>query len=75
MQRARLSAAGAAALTAAALLAACSSTPTDRTAGWSPNRIHAEAKDELNSGGYDKAIPLYEKLEGRSPPFCSSQFS
>ena len=66
MQRARLSAAGAAALTAAALLAACSSTPTDRTAGWSPNRIHAEAKDELNSGGYDKAIPLYEKLEGRA---------
>ena len=66
MQRARLSAAGAAALTAAALLAACSSTPTDRTAGWSPNRIHAEAKDELNSGAWDKAIPLYETLEGRA---------
>jgi outer membrane protein assembly factor BamD len=38
----------------------------DKTAGWSPNRIYAEAKDELNSGAYDKAIPLYEKLEGRA---------
>ena len=66
MQRARLSAATAGALMAAALLAACSSKPTDRTAGWSPNRIHAEARDELNSGAYDKAIPLYETLEGRA---------
>lgn len=66
MQRARLSAAAAGALLAAALLAACSSKPVDRTAGWSPNRIHAEAKDELNSGAYDKAIPLLETLEGRA---------
>jgi outer membrane protein assembly factor BamD len=51
---------------AAALLAGCSSKPVDRTAGWSPNRIHAEARDELNSGAYDKAIPLYETLEGRA---------
>lgn len=48
------------------LLAACSSTPVDNTAGWSPNRIYAEAKDELNSGGFDKAVNLYEKLEGRA---------
>jgi len=48
------------------LLAACSSTPVDNTAGWSPNRIYAEAKDELNSGGFDKAVTLYEKLEGRA---------
>ena len=66
MQRARLSAASAGVLTLAALLAACSSKPVDKTAGWSPNRIHAEAKDELNSGAYDKAIPLYESLEGRA---------
>ena len=38
----------------------------DKTAAWSPNRIYSEAKDELNSGNYDKAIPLYEKLEGRA---------
>jgi outer membrane protein assembly factor BamD len=66
MRRARLSAAGAAALLLAALLSACSSKPVDKTAGWSPNRIHAEAKDELNSGAFDKAIPLYEALEGRA---------
>lgn len=48
------------------LLGACSSTPEDKTAGWSPNRIYAEAKDELSSGGYDKAVPLFEKLEGRA---------
>ena len=54
-------------LLAASVLAGCSSLKEeDKTATWSPNRIYAEAKDELNSGGYDKAIPLYEKLEGRA---------
>ncbi len=48
------------------LLAACSSTPTDPTVGWSPNKIYAEAKDELKSGAYDRAVPLLEKLEGRA---------
>ena len=66
MQRARLSAATAAAVMAAGLLAACSSKPVDKTAGWSPNRIQAEAKDEMKSGAYDKAIPLFETLEGRA---------
>ena len=66
MLRAKLSAVPALAIAAAALLAACSSTPEDKTASWSPNKIYAEAKDELNSGGYDKAIPLLEKLEGRA---------
>lgn len=52
---------------AASLLAACSSLKDeDKTASWSPNRIYSEAKDEMNSGAYDKAIPLYEKLEGRA---------
>ena len=41
-------------------------TPPDKTATWSPNKIYAEAKDEASSGAYDKAIPLYEKLEGRA---------
>ncbi|MDQ6880860.1 MAG: outer membrane protein assembly factor BamD [Pseudomonadota bacterium] len=53
-------------LAAAALTAGCSSTPDDKTTSWSPNRIYAEAKDELKSGAYDKAIPLFEKLEGRA---------
>lgn len=54
-------------LLAASVLAGCSSLKEeDKTATWSPNRIHAEAKDEMNSGAYDKAIPLLEKLEGRA---------
>ncbi|MGH6638099.1 MAG: outer membrane protein assembly factor BamD [Polaromonas sp.] len=49
------------------VVAGCSSTPApDKTASWSPNKIYAEAKDEASSGAYDKAIPLYEKLEGRA---------
>jgi outer membrane protein assembly factor BamD len=51
---------------AAWLVAGCSSTSADKTANWSPNRIYAEAKDEAGSGAYDKAVPLYEKLEGRA---------
>ncbi len=51
---------------AALLLSGCSSTPEDKAANWSPNKIYAEAKDELNSGSYDKAVTLFEKLEGRA---------
>lgn len=55
------------ALLAAALLAGCSSTPEDdKTAAWSPNKIYAEAKAEADSGAFDRAIPLFEKLEGRA---------
>ena len=48
------------------LFAGCSSTPSDKTSNWSPNRLYAEAKDEMNSGAYDKAVGLLEKLEGRA---------
>ena len=48
------------------VLAGCSSAPVDSTGAWSPNKIYSEAKDESNSGAYDKAISLYEKLEGRA---------
>lgn len=55
-------------LTLALVLAvsACSTTPADPTRDWSPNKIHSEARDELDSGNYEKAIGLYEKLEGRA---------
>ncbi|MDR0458714.1 MAG: outer membrane protein assembly factor BamD [Burkholderiaceae bacterium] len=70
MQNARLSAASrCVALAAAALASGCASTKEsveDKTAGWSPNRIYAEAQDNDKSGDYDKAIPLYETLEGRA---------
>ncbi|MFB0900241.1 MAG: outer membrane protein assembly factor BamD [Polaromonas sp.] len=48
------------------LLAGCASTPVDPTAGWSPNKIYSEAKDEAASGAFEKSIGLYEKLEGRA---------
>ena len=50
----------------ATLLAACSSTKEDPTANWTPDRIYTEARDEAAAGGFDKAIPLFEKLEGRA---------
>jgi len=57
----------AALLACVVVLSACSTTAVkDPTAGWSPNKIYAEARDEANSGAYDKAIPLFEKLEGRA---------
>lgn len=54
-------------LAAALLLTACASkTPPDPTANWSPNRIYTEAMDERNSGNFEAAIGLFEKLEGRA---------
>lgn len=48
------------------LLVGCSSSPVDPTSSWSPNKLYTEAKDEARSGAYDKAIPMFEKLEGRA---------
>jgi outer membrane protein assembly factor BamD len=53
-------------LALAALLTACAGPSLDKTETWSPNKIYSEAKDEISSGAYDKAIPLLEKLEGRA---------
>ncbi len=47
-------------------LSGCSSTPTDNTSTWSPNKLYSEARDERESGNFDKAVELYEKLEGRA---------
>jgi len=55
-----------AALTAALLAACASSKPVDETLGWSPEKIYAEAMENRNSGMYEKAINLFEKLEGRA---------
>ena len=67
MLRTKLSVVCAGLLTGATLsLIGCSSTPQDKAANWSPNKLYSEAKDEMSSGAYDKAIPLLEKLEGRA---------
>ena len=39
----------------------------DDTENWSAERLYSEAKSELDSGYYDEAIKLYEKLETRYP--------
>jgi outer membrane protein assembly factor BamD len=66
MSRAKLSVVPALALCLASLLTACASNSDDKTAAMSPNKIYADAKDEVNAGSFDKAIPLFEKLEGRA---------
>ncbi|MDQ7969906.1 MAG: outer membrane protein assembly factor BamD [Oxalicibacterium faecigallinarum] len=56
-------------VTFAILMAACSSTAeqADETKNWSPSKLYAEGRDELNSGNYEKAIKHFEKLESRYP--------
>jgi outer membrane protein assembly factor BamD len=57
----------------AAILAACSGTPNEKPENWSPQRIYQEAKDEMNSGSFERAIPLFERLEGRAAGTILSQ--
>jgi len=51
------------------LLSGCGLLPAekDETAGWSANRLYAEAKEAMGEGAYDKAVKLFEKLEARYP--------
>lgn len=39
----------------------------DETKNWSAAKLYAEAKDEMSSGSYEKAIQYFEKLESRYP--------
>jgi len=39
----------------------------DETALWPAERLYAEARGALDSGNYEKAVELYEKLEARFP--------
>jgi outer membrane protein assembly factor BamD len=65
MSRAKLSAVPVLAL--ALLAGGCSLfNSEDKDANASPNKIYADARDEMNSNNWDKAVPLLEKLEGRA---------
>lgn len=62
--------AGRAALLVAVLaLGGCGLLPEvkDETAGWSAQKLYAEAKDNLNEGNYERAVKLFETLESRYP--------
>lgn len=49
------------------VLSGCaSSKAADPTAGWSPNKLYSEASEERDAGNFEKAIELYEKLEGQA---------
>lgn len=41
--------------------------PPDETATWSATKLYAEARSELSSGNFEKAISHFEKLESRYP--------
>jgi outer membrane protein assembly factor BamD len=65
MFRARLSAVPVLAL--AVLLAGCSIfSSEDKEANANPQKLYADARDEMGSGNWDKAVPILEKLEGRA---------
>src|SRR5205823_3642421 len=66
MLRAKLSAVPL--LVSAVLISGCSVFASDdeKAANMSPAKLYAEARDEMSSGAFDKAVPLLEKLEGRA---------
>ena len=53
-------------LSTAILFTGCADSNYDPTKDWSNDKLYNEAKDEMASGAYDKAIGMYEKLEGRA---------
>mgnify|MGYP006160349623 CR=1 FL=1 len=55
----------AAALLALAVLAGCSSTPKDDDRS-SVEKLYADAKDDMASGGWERAIKTLERVEGRA---------
>lgn len=58
-----------AAIALALSLSGCGLFPEkiDETRDWSASRLYSEARDELASGNYEKAIQHFEKLESRYP--------
>ncbi|MDP1644685.1 MAG: outer membrane protein assembly factor BamD [Thiobacillus sp.] len=56
-------------LAAALILGGCGLLPEvkDETTAWSAQKLYAEAKDNLNSGNYERAVKLFETLESRYP--------
>jgi outer membrane protein assembly factor BamD len=47
-----------------AVLAGCGTSSKDDLAGKSAEKLYAEAKDEIEAGGYDRAIKALERVEG-----------
>jgi outer membrane protein assembly factor BamD len=58
-----------AALALAVTLSGCGLLPdkADETRDWSASKLYSEARDELSTGNYEKAVQYFEKLESRYP--------
>jgi outer membrane protein assembly factor BamD len=52
-------------LASALVLAACGSAPKDDQSQQAVDKLYAEAKDEMASGSYERAIKALERVEGR----------
>lgn len=48
------------------LVSGCGTAVKDETSKWSVEQLYAEAKGEADSGNYERAGKLYERLEGRA---------
>lgn len=66
MRRVKLSVVCTSLVATSILLVGCNTTPVDKTANMSPNALYADAKDEMSSGQWEKAVPLLEKLEAKA---------
>jgi outer membrane protein assembly factor BamD len=53
-------------LAALVVLGACSSSPNDESTNWTPEKLYAEAQDDMKSGNNERASRLLERLEGRA---------
>lgn len=49
-----------------ALLAGCSTTSKDEALRNAPEKLYAQAKEDLNAGSYEAAIKALERVEGRA---------
>ncbi len=60
---------GGLALATALALGGCGLLPEvkDETANWSAQKLYTTAKEELDSGNYERAVKLFESLESRYP--------
>jgi len=54
------------ALSVGFVVAGCGTKALDETVQWGPEKLYAEAKEEMASGNYDRAAKLFERLEGRA---------
>jgi outer membrane protein assembly factor BamD len=54
------------AVAAVGLVSACGSMSKDEFAGISNEKLYEDAREEISTGNYERAIKIFEKLEGRA---------